>query len=800
MSVPRHAARRGLAALLAAGGRLLDRRAGWTTSATGRGPRRPRARRDPRHRRPAGAARRRRPRWPALSTARGDPDVAVDLPSGVAADTGAVPGRRRSGRRHRDVRRAQGLPPARAGPRAGAAGRSSSTSASTRPGRRAGAGRLGRATCGQAWPYPDAEQRQVRQGRRRRRHRFGDYPGAGIMATYGAVHGGAGMVRFLGAESPAHADHDEPAQRGVRARPGPGAPARLGLGRAGRRAPRSSPTPSTPGCPRVSTRTAWGTCPTRLPETWLLTPHAGELATLLGRRARLGRGDPRPRRPRRRPSGPARPCCSRARPSSSPEPGSPTVEVAVPGPGVDGPGGFRRHPRRALRGGARRRRARARGRAAGRVAAGASPPRPTPAAPAAGAGPPARRPSIGPVAADGRDRAGGRRDPASTRRPRARRSTWPRSARTSPRLAAHVAPAALMVVVKADAYGHGMLACAREAARRPGPSWLGVATPTEALALRAAGDTGRCSAGSTDPTRTSSPLVAADVDVSAQSTEQIVPRWSPRPPVGTRGPRAPQGRHRTVPQRRRRRTTGPSVCAAAAEAESAGALEVVGVWSHLAAADEPGHPSVALQLAAFRPGVRAGPARPGCSRELRHLANSAGRARGARGPLRPRPGRHRRRTGSSRRPGSPRLAGVTLRPAMTLRAQLALVKRIARRRRRLVRLDLDRAARHRRRAGAARLRRRDPAARRQPGRGRLVGGRRAPVRGRICMDQFVVELGPGSRRRARRRGGRCSAPGDRRRADRGGLGRGAGRSATRSSPGSAPGCRGATSRRPAAAG
>jgi alanine racemase len=26
-----------------------------------------------------------------------------------------------------------------------------------------------------------------------------------------------------------------------------------------------------------------------------------------------------------------------------------------------------------------------------------------------------------------------------------------------------------------------------------------------------------------------------------------------------------------------------------------------------------------------------------------------------------------------------------------------------------------------------------------------VGGRRVPVRGRICMDQFVVELGPGSR-------------------------------------------------------
>ena len=56
-------------------------------------------------------------------------------------------------------------------------------------------------------------------------------------------------------------------------------------------------------------------------------------------------------------------------------------------------------------------------------------------------------------------------------------------------LAAHVAPSALMVVVKADAYGHGMVACSREA-RLAGASWLGVATPGEALTLRVAGDAG----------------------------------------------------------------------------------------------------------------------------------------------------------------------------------------------------------------------------------------------------------------------------------------------------------------------
>src|SRR4051794_24752267 len=46
--------------------------------------------------------------------------------------------------------------------------------------------------------------------------------------------------------------------------------------------------------------------------------------------------------------------------------------------------------------------------------------------------------------------------------------------------------AAVMAVVKADGYGHGMLPCAR-AALAGGATWLGVAFVEEALALRAAG-------------------------------------------------------------------------------------------------------------------------------------------------------------------------------------------------------------------------------------------------------------------------------------------------------------------------
>ncbi|HPB31252.1 MAG TPA: alanine racemase [Candidatus Sumerlaeota bacterium] len=55
-------------------------------------------------------------------------------------------------------------------------------------------------------------------------------------------------------------------------------------------------------------------------------------------------------------------------------------------------------------------------------------------------------------------------------------------------IAKAVGPAAVMAVVKADAYGHGMIPVAR-AALSAGAAWLGVATVDEALALRDEGFT-----------------------------------------------------------------------------------------------------------------------------------------------------------------------------------------------------------------------------------------------------------------------------------------------------------------------
>ena len=304
-----------------------------------------------------------------------------------------------------------------------------------------------------------------------------------------------------------------------------------------------------------------------------------------------------------------------------------------------------------------------------------------------------------------------------------------------------------MVVVKADGYGHGMLPCApggadrrrelargRHTERGAGGSRSRRHRPAAGLALRARR---RPRAAGRRRRRRLRPVDRADL------------------PAGGGG--------RTVEQRARvhlKIDTGLSrngaaaadwaqVCAAAAEAEQSGALEVVGVWSHLAAADEPGHASVAIQLEAFQRAYEEARS-SGLEPSVRHVANSAAAL------LLPEAHLDLVRVGIAAygidpAPGIAARAGITLRPAMTLRAQLVNVKQLAAGAVGLLRLDLDRRPADNGGPGADRLRRRGAAARLEPCPGRLAGGR-APVRGRICMDQFVVDLGAGGAGRARRRG------------------------------------------------
>ena len=80
-------------------------------------------------------------------------------------------------------------------------------------------------------------------------------------------------------------------------------------------------------------------------------------------------------------------------------------------------------------------------------------------------------------------------------------------------IATLVRPAAVMAMVKANGYGHGIAIAAR-AALDGGATWLGVYTPEEALGLRAAGFAARILVVGWSPPPTLDALIAEDVDVS----------------------------------------------------------------------------------------------------------------------------------------------------------------------------------------------------------------------------------------------------------------------------------------------
>jgi alanine racemase len=306
-------------------------------------------------------------------------------------------------------------------------------------------------------------------------------------------------------------------------------------------------------------------------------------------------------------------------------------------------------------------------------------------------------------------------------------------------LSDHVAPAELMVVVKADGYGHGMVECA-QAARAAGVPWLGVATPSEALMLREAGDDGRLLAWLYGVEEDLSPLVAADVDVSVHSVAQVSDITAA---AGTAERRARVHLKVDTGLTRNGSTLAewPAVCAAAAEAVTSGAVEVVGLWSHFAAADEPGAASVGQQLDAFR-GAEEIARTAGLRPQLRHLGNSAAAL------IVPEAHFDLVRVGIAAygvdpAPGVAALAGVPLRPVMRLRAQLAHVKDIEPDTG--VSYGLTWTAPTRTRVGLVPLGYADGVPRHASNRGcAFVDGRQVPIRGRVCMDQFVVELGPES--------------------------------------------------------
>ena len=307
------------------------------------------------------------------------------------------------------------------------------------------------------------------------------------------------------------------------------------------------------------------------------------------------------------------------------------------------------------------------------------------------------------------------------------------------RLAEVAGGAQLMVVVKAAGYGHGMLAVAR-AARAAGAQWLGVAVLEEALTLRAAGDSGRVLSWLAVPGESSADAIRADVDVTASSARQLGEIVADARALGVRARvqlKVDTGLSRNgCPP-----ADWPDLTAAARLAERAGQVAVTGVWSHLACADEPDHPANDEQQRAFERALHVA-ARAGLDPEVRHLANSPGtltRAPAHYDLVRPGLACY----GLSPVPDRADPAALGLRPAMTVRTRLAAVRRVPEGTG--VSYGHTHVTARATTLGLVPLGYGDgiPVAASNAGQVQ-VGSDRCPVVGRVCMDQLVVDLGPGS--------------------------------------------------------
>src|SRR4029450_3229942 len=206
--------------------------------------------------------------------------VAVDLPSGVAADTGAAPGP--AGRATRTITFGERKPGPLLHPALSRCGAITVVDIGLGMDHDETADLVGLDEDGlaAAWPYPSERSDKYARGVVGVDTGSDQYPGAAVMSVYGAVYGGAGYVRFLGAERPAATISDQ--LPNVVFSPGRVQAHLFGSGW-GERSDGAEvlSRAAEEGHPAVVDADGLGYLPKPAPANWLLTPHAGELARLL---------------------------------------------------------------------------------------------------------------------------------------------------------------------------------------------------------------------------------------------------------------------------------------------------------------------------------------------------------------------------------------------------------------------------------------------------------------------------------------------------------------------------------------
>ena len=305
-------------------------------------------------------------------------------------------------------------------------------------------------------------------------------------------------------------------------------------------------------------------------------------------------------------------------------------------------------------------------------------------------------------------------------------------------LRAHAPGVDQMAVVKADAYGHGLVPVAR-AAVRAGADLLGVAQLTEALTLRAAVPDVPLMTWIWAPGTDLAPALTGGLDLGVGAGWALEQTAAAARATG-RTARVHLKIDTGLARAGCPATGWDDLCAAARRLERDGLVQVVGVWSHLACADEPGHPAITGQRRAFDAALGQAH-RAGLRPRWEHLANSAAVLTSpALHHTLVRPGIATYGLSPSPRLGAPESFGLT--PVMTLRARLTMVKQVPAGQG--VSYGHTYTTPRATTLGLVPLGYSDGIPRHASGTGPVqAGGLRTTIAGRVCMDQFVVDLGPG---------------------------------------------------------
>ena len=299
--------------------------------------------------------------------------------------------------------------------------------------------------------------------------------------------------------------------------------------------------------------------------------------------------------------------------------------------------------------------------------------------------------------------------------------------------------AQVLAVVKADAYGHGLINVAK-AAEKAGADWFGTALLEEGIALRNNGITKPIISWLTPIGEDFKTAINLDIDLSLSSIELLNEIIL----VGKSINKVPRV-HIEIDTGMNRGGFGDDwglLLPEIVKAVKANEIKAIGIWSHFARADEPNEVMNKTQLDVFTQKVKQ-LNDAGVSPEFIHIANSAASLSNE--------AAHKNiiRWGIGLYGLSPDVINMGdskslgLKPAMKLFAKLQLVKAV--KAGQSVGYGGTAITKSDTKLGVVTLGYADGVPRNaNNSAGIFVAGKRAPIIGRVSMDQFVVDLGTDS--------------------------------------------------------